>query len=292
MIFKGLHIRILSVVTFMLLFHSEVKSQGTDLVQGKHKKFYVSFNISPVKTSLINTGTDSIADLSSNSVNSLGCSVEAGYFFSSNFGLSAGIGFSTYTGDLTLGNYHTSYDTIDSDNEDYTRLISGSSISETQKISFINIPLALNFRIPLNDKFGFYLQTGATILLPIKNTYSSSGIFTYEGYYPKYNITISDVPFEGFVKDYPNSSDAELKIKSFNADLFASAGIEFSIRKKVQLLLGFTYSKILSDFAEYDQPENFILSSQPDQMKSMMEGSSKVTASSMGFKLSFRYFFK
>ena len=195
-------------------------SQGTDIRSGLQNRFYFGINICPTQSSVVNSGTSAILNLTSAKKSALSGSVEVGYFFTKNFGLSTGLGYTTYKGSLTLPAYSVKYDTTDSDTpkENYTRYVSGKEIKENQKISFISIPVIANFQLPVNSIFGFYFQSGVNISVPVTKSYSSSGVFSYEGYYPAYNVMITDVSFEGFEKDYNNSSTGELKIKSFNTE--------------------------------------------------------------------------
>jgi hypothetical protein len=269
-------------------------SQGTDIRSGIQNRIYFGINICPVQSSVVNTGTTSILSLTSAKKGSFSGSFELGYFFTRNFGLSTGLGYSTYKGLLTLPTYSVSYDTTDSDTpkETYTRFVSGKGIKEVQKISFVTIPVLASFQIPVNNSFGFYIQSGINISIPITKSYTSSGIFSYEGYYSAYNVRISDVPYEGFEKDYNNSSSGNLKIKSFNAELIVAGGASLTVQNNLQFSLGMMYCQLLSDPSDYTNSSTFHLSSLPGQMKSMMGGSSKVSANSVGLKLSIRYFLK
>jgi hypothetical protein len=290
---KAIIVRQIIFISIMLIFTGlDGFSQGTDLRSRRKQSFYFGFNICPTKTSIINGGTSTISALSSTKKNSLSGNIEVGYFFSGFFGLATGIGYSAYTSNISLGVYNNSYDTVDSDTprENYTRNISGRNIMEIQKISMLNVPLLINFRIPINEVFGFYSQTGVNLSIPIKSNYSSSGVFTYEGYYPSYNLNITGIPYEGFEKDYNNSAQGGLKIKSFNTEFITSAGASFTLLKKMQISIGVLYTKMLSDISDYASTDKFRLSSVPGQMKSTMEGSPKVTASSMGVRLGIRFY--
>jgi len=287
---------LLSVVISLLLAFSGVKgfSQGTDIKSGKKQQFYLGVNICPASTSIINNGSYTISRLISQKNNSIFFTVEAGYQLTKYFGLSTGIGYGTYLSNLSLAAYDNHYDTIDSDtpSETYTRYVTGTDIKELQKISFIDIPLIADIQIPFNDVFGIYLQTGVNFSVPVNKTYSSSGIFTYEGYYQVYDIHISDVPYEGFEVNYSSSDKGGLMIKSFSTELIASGGASFTIRNQLHFSLGVFYTRMLSDISEYTSSSSYRLSSLPDQMRSMMEGSTNVSLSAIGFKLGFRYYFK
>jgi hypothetical protein len=295
MLYKRLYIRSLALIsTILVLSHGIGYSQGTDISVGKLQHFYIGFSLSPAQSSIINAGSTTISKITSETENTIAGALEAGYSFSKYFSVSSGLGFSSYISDLALDTFKTSYETTDHDTpaENYVRYIIGSNITEVQKISYLKIPLILNFQLPVNSNFGFYLQTGVSFSLPVKKTYSSKGTFTYKGYYQAYNVYITGVPWERLEKDTLNADQGELKIKSFSTEFISSAGVQMSFQNKMQISLGFFYSRLLSDISAYKSSESFILSSIPTEMKSMMEGSTKVTASSFGLRIGFRYYLK
>jgi len=86
-----------------------------------------------------------------------------------------------------------------------------------------------------------------------------------------------------------NNVSGKLKIKSVIPEFVSSAGFQFFLHEKFQISLGMFYNRLLTDISGYSSPDAFRLSTQPGHVKSMMEGSNKVSASSMGIKVSFRY---
>jgi hypothetical protein len=283
-----------SFIIMMILLPCKSYSQGTDIMARKQNHFYIGFNLSPVQTSLFNDGALTNNDVISNKKSSFSGAIEAGYSFSKYIGISTGLGYSSYVTNVTMDTYDDQYDTIDSDSpkENYKRIISGENIEELQKISFLTIPVLLDFHLPVSNKFGIYLQTGVNFSIPVSNEYTSSGTFTYEGYYSKYNVLISSVDYEGFKTNYQGSDQGELKIKSLNTELIASAGASYAINEKMIISAGILYSKLLSDMSDYETSGTYHLSSMPDQIKSIMEGSTETSASSIGIKISFRYYLK
>jgi hypothetical protein len=134
-----------------------------------------------------------------------------------------------------------------------------------------------------------YLQTGVNFSLPIKKSYTSEGTFTYSGYYKAYNVTITGVSYEGFLQGYTNKIvGKDLAVKSFDPELISSAGFYVSMHDKAQISFGVLYNRMLSNISGYSSKSSFQLSTKPDQTRSMMEGSSKVTAHSLGLKVSLR----
>ncbi len=285
---KGL---ILGII-LALLFQPELQSQK---VTGKMpEKYHWFFGIKggPAITGISIDGTDVISGIEITRKNSFSLSAEAGYFFSKYFGISSGIGLSPYSSRFFLETYSNSLDTIDSESEEYERRISGRDIDETQKIYFLEIPLMLNLKLPFGKAVGFYVQGGINLAIPVVRNYSSSGIFTYTGYYPAYNVLLHDIPYEGFKSNVDVEKTGDLKVNTFIPELAASGGFYFRTDKQFQIAIGAFYKKMLSDISAYTLTDPFHLSTHEGQLRSLMEGSEKTTASSMGLLVSLRFFFK
>ena len=253
---------------------------------------FVGLSFGPSQTSISNEGTLSVANLVSGSQNSFGGSLEIGYFFSESIGISSGLGFTSYKSQLTLGTYQNNFNTVDSENEAYERRVSGTGIKEVQNVGFLSLPVCLDIRLPLGKKMGFYLQPGINLAIPITKKYTSSGTFTYKGYYPAYNVLLENLPAYGFPSNVNSITNGTLEIKSININALISAGFDFSIQKNIQIGVGVSYSKSLSSISDYASPDKFQLSSDANQINSLMGGSSKATVQSLGVNVRLRYFLK
>jgi hypothetical protein len=282
----------ISCFILVLLFQTNVKSQTLNNKFSRQHHWFIGVSGGPTQTNISNSGKPVISEVEMTRENSFCLSADAGYFFSKYFSFSTGIGLSPYFTRLSLDRYTNSLDTIDSENESYERRISGININETQKIYFLEIPVMLNFQCPFSKAIGFYLQSGINLAIPVSKNYSSSGIFTYSGYYPAYNVLLKDIPYEGFKSNVKNDISGELKVKTINSELVASGGFYFCTEKQYQVSVGFFYKKMLSDISAYPPVESFQLSTHENQLRSFMEGSEKTTASSMGIIVSLRYYIK
>jgi hypothetical protein len=276
-----------------LILIPEAYSQGTDL-RGKQSHLYIGFSFIPAQTNIVNNGTSSVSRLITSSAgNSYSGSFEIGYQFSKFFGLASGIGYNSYSTQLTLDDYKDSIANYkDSDNESYLRKINGRNILEIQEISFLNIPLMINLQIPFGNVFGIFVQPGINFSYPLTKKYSTSGLYDYWGYYKDYNVTIKNFPEGDFESNVNSDVSGELKLKPYYTEFSTSGGIYFLIRKKVQFCFGAYYSMNLTGLSDYTTSSPFRLSTMPNEVSSMMAGSSKVSANAMGYKLTFRYFFK
>jgi hypothetical protein len=287
------HIKYILIAVILIIFaETLIYSQDSIRVESKRPGLYSGISIGPSKNHIINNGTVFLTGLSSSYKNSISGSFELGYSFSKSFGLSTGLEYDTYSTQLLLDSYSDEFITTDPENEPYERHVAGSGIKELQEISFLSVPFCLNFQIPFGNRFGLYLQTGVSLSFPLSNQYSNSGTFSFAGYFPAYNVLFQNLPEYGFPSDSNISSNGTLDLKSNYIDGVAQAGFQLFITEKMQISLGIVYKRSLSGISKYDAPDNFHLSSDINQINSMMGGTSEAIAESMGLRVSFRYYFK
>lgn len=286
------NILLLCFILFVM-FQINANSQSMKNKFWKPYHWFVGINAGPTQTGITTHGRASvISDIKSTRKNSFYISFDLGYLVTKNIDISTGIGLSPYFTDLSLDSYLNSFDAIDSENESYERRISANNIKETQKIIFLDIPLLLTLQYPLSKTSGFYFQSGVNLSIPGIKVYSNSGNYSYSGYYPAYNVLLTDIPYEGFKNNVTSDLNGELRIKTINPEMVASGGYFFNPEKRYQVSLGFFFRKIFTDITDYSPVSSFQLSTQENQVKSFMEGSEKVTTSSMGIKINLRYFIK
>jgi hypothetical protein len=282
--------QILLTTLLIISFQSLLFSQEADSVAWKKPGLFVGLSFGPAQSQIINTATSSTMGLLSGKKNSFFGTVEIGYFFSKNIGLSSGIGFSSYNSLLTLGTYEDHVNSVDSENETYELRVTASGIREEQKIGFLNIPLCINLRLPFSNSIGFFLQPGISLAIPISKSYQGSGTFTYKGYYAAYNVLLENLPEYGFPTELKSSSSGDLDLNPLNFNAIVSGGLDFTIQNKIQVAIGVCYDRSLTSISKYGTPEDFHLTSEVSKLNSLMGGSSKTVAQSVGVKISLRYF--
>ena len=282
---------ILSVLMAVML-NNVVFPQGTDsrLRYGNNEQFGFGIVLTPQLTSINMEGFSSAATTTGGS--GMNIAFDAAFYFSTFAGISIGAGLSPYSSELTLSSYSTQFSDVDSESESYEMQVEGRSITESQKISFLSIPITLAFRVPAGNKLGFYVNAGISAGIPIVKTYDGSGIFSYDGYYEEYPVTLEDIPQYGFPSDLRTNVSNQLEIKSFVASLTASGGFYFYLNKSIQLAIGANYTRALSDISNYQNTGTFYLTTQAEELNSMMEGSDKTGVQAIGLSLGFRYFIK
>jgi hypothetical protein len=285
------------LLTALLIIYSQYDmfSQIADATKAKPpglSVLFVGFSLGPSQSNIINEGTLSVSGLTSKKMNSLTGSAEIGYFFTEHIGLSSGISFDSYKTRLALSAYQNKFNTIDSEKEAYERRVSGSDITEVQEAGYIGIPICLNIRLPLNKSTGFFLQPGFNLAFPVSKKYSSSGTFTYKGYYPAYNVLLENLPNYGFPVNHSTTANGQLELKPVNINAVASAGFYCTVQKKITIAIAAFFNRSLSGISAYSKSGEFQLSSDVDQVNSLMGGCSNVSYNSIGVKISVRYFLK
>jgi hypothetical protein len=272
-------------------FLTRLLSQGTDISGTSKPGLFVGFNIIPAQTAIIN---DIPVDYSANSSGaiSLHGSLEMGYFFSKNIGISLGFGYGGYSAKLSIQQNESSFSSSDSEDDTFQMRITGNQIVEEQKLSFLNIPLCAILQFPIGNKLDIFIQPGFQMAFPLNKKYTDKGVFTYNGYYSQYNVLLTNLPDYGFPSNYNTSVSNELKVKPQVTSLLVSAGINYSLSPGLQLLIGINYSKSLADLSAYEENPEFHISEFVDNMNSLMGVSSNTSIQAFGFRLGMRYLIK
>ena len=255
-------------------------------------KLYLGITFIPQQTNISNEKFSATSVLNYKKGTSVNFALDGAYFFSRIAGINIGAGFGSYSTKLSMDSYSIKFQTVDSENESYEMRISGTSIVENQKISFLSIPVCLALRFPAGNKFGFYLKGGMSFEIPVVKTYEGTGTFTYDGYYSAYPILLQDLPAYGFPSNLNTSASGTLQIKSFNTALVASGGAFFSVNKVIQLVLGAYFSKSLANISAYKPDSSFRLTSAANELNSFMAGSSSAGIQAFGLSFGVRFFLK
>lgn len=178
--------QIILVVT--LLIYGALQAQET----GNYLNFSVGGGIHNLSYSLPNgIGTQK---------GQLGYTINAGYsyFFTPQWGLHTGLGFQSFNSLSTL-NYLSSTPDIDTDGKSYTFKENYKNWQERQQALFVDIPLTIQFKLPLSKKMGLLTSVGGNISFPVNSGFKTTGgELVTTGFYPQYNAELSDLPQHGF----------------------------------------------------------------------------------------------
>jgi hypothetical protein len=158
------------------------------------------------------------------------------HFFTSQWGIQTGIGVQTFSILSTL-NLTESTPAIDSDGDNYLFKSNFKNWQENQQVLFFDIPITGQFKHMFNNKIGLLATGGAKILIPVHVTYKSTGgeIVT-SGYYPQWNIELTDIPQHGF-KTITQSYSGKYNLNPAYTAIVELGGI-YKISEKVDLYAG------------------------------------------------------
>ncbi len=197
--------------------------------------------------------------------------------------LLTGLQYTSVSSQYELPGYYYEYSSVDADDEEYTRIVNSGKITETQKNSFLNIQLGLQYRIPLSQSVKFNISLSGLYSLNIINEFESEGTFSYQGYYPQYNITLYDLPQYGFASDQELSASGEMDIGS-NISILAGLGFEFRISEGANLQFEGYYQQGVKDISK-NETVNYIISDSPADFNSLKNASSSTKVTGYGLKV-------
>ena len=264
-------------------------AQGTDMGLERRPGAFIGISAGALNSQIISDSDLDIKESGSSGKVSFSGSFDVGYYFSKPIGLRTGIGYSSANVQLTLDSYQSSSNLKDSENESYELRVTASNLTENQSVKILNVPLVVVLNIPLSNIVSIFLEPGISFSIPANCSYNSTGLFTYQGYYPEYNVILENLPNHGFSSNETINTTDDLKIRHSWTDLTLSSGINLAIKRKFQLSAGVEYCRSISDLSGYDSPDSFQLSPIPGQVASLMGASDKVTSKALGFNISLRY---
>jgi hypothetical protein len=118
---------------------------------------------------------------------------------SHSFGIGIGAGYSKYSSDVSLDKYYNTTAAFDNEGDNYEYRVYGSNLKENQLINFIEIPFLLVLQNQYHKKFKMSLGLGVKAMLPVQSHFKgTSGEIETRGFYPQYNVELSNMPNHGF----------------------------------------------------------------------------------------------
>lgn len=158
------------------------------------------------------------------------------HYFTPKLGLLSGVGIQTF-GSVSTLNLTENTQAIDSDMDMYVHHAKFNDWKEKQQVMFVEIPVAGQFKQRISDKINMLLTLGAKISLPINVTYQTIGgeIIT-SGYYPQYNIELTDLPNHGFTtisQSYSGENKLNLLVSAIS-----KLGISYKLTEKIDIHAG------------------------------------------------------
>jgi len=167
-----------------------------------------------------------------------GYTINAGYsyFFTPQWGLHTGLGFQSFNSLSTL-NYLSTTPEIDSEGVAYLFKANYKNWQEKQQALFIDIPLTIQYKLPVTKKFGLLASAGGKISIPVNTSYKTTGgEFVTSGYYEQWNVPLDNMPQHGF-STYNKEFKGKLNLKTAYMAIADLGGL-YKLNEKLDLYAG------------------------------------------------------
>lgn len=198
--------------------------------KGLYMDVHLSGAFTSIKGDLVSSASGS---LESKSKFGVGYGINLDYMITDKFGITSGLTFMSYSTSYTLSTFNQdAFRTTDIDGDEYDLLATGTNLQNEVKLNYMEIPIGVVLKFG-----GFFTRIGAKY--GIAGSSSSSfedGTITTSGYYPKYSVTLEDIPEYGFDTFDLSGTDGTVEHKSvlngflqlgFNAAISQKVGITF-----------------------------------------------------------------
>ncbi len=204
-----------------------------------------------------------------------------------NAGISIGLNYSYYRTQHSF-NYNDSLWITDIDNDSVHLFENGNNLNEMQKTGFINIPLLIHIDYTLYPWLDLYLNAGAYYSIVISKKYNATMNYTAYGYYPKYNVVLSDTDVPDSPYFYPTNKSMtynnKLKLKN-NIGIQLAVGVKYKLTSRISLTAGFNTYLGMRDISKYNDEIPFTLVNSGQHINTLMDRNDKIKANAYGIEL-------
>ncbi len=160
--------------------------------------------------------------------NGVGFGIEYGRYLSAQWSLRTGVALQNYSGHAKLDRITGAYDTQDSENENFEFRYQFTDYRETQKASYIQIPLLLQYESSGTARF--FASAGVKVGVLVSSEYEAQAAqLSTAGYYEQYDVLLEAPRFAGF-GDFGSYSwsDDVLELKT-NVMLSLETGLKIPV---------------------------------------------------------------
>ncbi|MCH8903498.1 MAG: hypothetical protein IIA45_06255 [Bacteroidetes bacterium] len=207
-------------------------------------------------------------------------------------GFGAGFGFSIFKNSIYLSSYENSFSDIDKDGDNFEKRISIDNINELNSLTYIDIPVSLKLKYPLTSRISVFLDLGTKFSFLQSYEYRITGSATYEGYYPDFNVVLSNIAEYGFYTDKAFSAKSnDLIQKQNNVSAFGTLGVSIPLGSHTTFNIAAHFVNGFSDISDISSTD-YQLSRNVGEYNSLLFGSSsRVALQSYGLfvGLSFKF---
>ncbi|MDR2010208.1 MAG: hypothetical protein LBQ22_06980 [Bacteroidales bacterium] len=159
--------------------------------------------------------------------------------------IGGGLGISFLKKTVFFDNYsETITDIYDADNKLFTANLLYNNIEESVFLTYLDIPLYLEFGRPNKKKISGWFQIGLKTSILLTKKISGSGFYTSKGYYPDWDIELYNIPELGFYTGGDSYTEPEYKLSTVVLWGTASGGIIFPFSNWVDNFIRHTMLRI------------------------------------------------
>lgn len=215
--------------------------------------------------------------------------------------IGTGIGLDIYNSNIVFTNYtQNKKELLDPESDKYELNVTSNEISDELTLTYITVPLNINFRKNINNNIIDYvfINVGAEYGYLAENSSNITGHGTFFGYYHKIgndvvNVDIHDVKDLNFLDDEPLTQKSEMTVSNMNLSAIASLGVSIKIVEDIlnlDIALDVNYGiKNISDYTYQDYyfaKEGY---SPSPNYESLVGSGSHLSTQSFGARIGFTY---
>jgi len=169
--------------------------------------------------------------------NGFGFGARYGYYLSENWSIATGVGLQYLEGSIYLPAVEGAYQTRDLEGDEFEFRYRAGDFSENQHAYFLNVPLQIQYET--SGATRFYAAAGVKAGIIVEAEYESKlASLTTSGYYPQYDVELTDPEFAGFGEfRAKNSTRSQLDLKT-SYILNLESGVKFMLENEKSLYLG------------------------------------------------------
>jgi hypothetical protein len=193
--------------------------------------------------------------------NAKGFVFRAGYIYSitKKIGIGSGIEFARFSQTVTTeSNLNYTTFLIDGNNSAFEYRLKTTDYLEKQRLQSLQVPVFLQFKILMEKDTYFYVRGGIKYMMPQKFTaLASAARVESAGFYPDFNVLITDLPTRGFGAIDGYNQSTTYKTQDVLMGSF-EIGFSFSMAKKGALYAGIYFDKATSSIITNESDRSFI----------------------------------
>lgn len=175
------------------------------------------------------------------------------------FSYSIGISYTQSNYLVEVDDFFYSYLTTDRENDAVYNNVMGEDIFENVSSEMIEVPLLFRYERKFSRFFSFFINSGLSLNYQFRVNHSGSGTFSYSGYYPKYDLAVTDVEAYGYLSNQTKAETFTIASQQFSRDYFGVSGtadIGFNLENKggwvyyigITAFKGIVNNKRMTDF--------------------------------------------